>query len=117
MFTLSISHPRASAVTTHPGREVALAALERFLRSTGHGWRVVTAAWTRADYEILGALGDVVGHAAIDEICTCGHTARDHEEIGCTAISFDTGPFAECPCDGHRPRTAEAGLFTLEVPT
>jgi hypothetical protein len=117
MFTLNISHPQTSAVTTHPGREVALATLERFLRTIGQRHRIVTAIWTQADYEILGRCGRVVGSATIDEICVCSHPARDHDEIGCTAISFDTGPFAECHCEGHRPAIAEADLFALQVPT
>jgi hypothetical protein len=117
MFTLTIAHPQTSAVTAHPSREVALAELHRFLQSTGHRHRVVTAAWTHADYEIVGGGGHTVGRAAIDEICACGHTARDHEEIGCTAISFEAGPFAECSCEGHRAATTEANLFAPEVPT
>jgi len=117
MFTLTISHPQTSAVTTHPGREVALAALERFLRTIGQRRRIVTAIWTQADYEILGGDGRVVGSAAIDEICVCSHAARDHDEIGCTAITFGPGPFAECHCAGHRPANTEADLFAPEVPT
>ena len=117
MFTLTISHPQRSTVTTHPGREVALAALEQFLRTIGQRHRIITAIWTQTDYEILGGDGCVVGSAAIDEICVCSHAARDHDEIGCTAITFAAGPFAECHCGGHRPAIAEADLFAPEVPT
>ncbi|AGB26843.1 hypothetical protein Mycsm_06727 (plasmid) [Mycobacterium sp. JS623] len=117
MFTRTIHHPQTSALTTHPGREVALAALEQFLRTTGQHHRISTAIWTHADYEILDGDGGIVGSAAIDEICVCSHAARDHDEIGCTAITFAAGPLAECPCQGHRPVIAEADLFAPEVPT
>ncbi|MBE1551881.1 hypothetical protein GGC64_005968 [Mycobacterium sp. OAS707] len=117
MFRLTISHPQTSAVTTHPGREVALAALERFLRTIGQRHRIITATWTQADYEILAGRGRVVGSAAIDEICVCSHAARDHGEIGCTAITFGPGPFAECHCTGHSPVIVEADLFAPEVST
>ena len=117
MFKLKITHPLAPVATSHPSREVALGRLEQFLQSTGHHARVVTATWTDANYEILGGSGHVVGHAAIDEICGCSHAAREHNDMGCTAISLDTGPFAECNCDGHQPANTEADLFAAEVPT
>jgi len=111
MFTLTISHPRASSTTTHPSREVAASQLNRFLKATDHRPRVVTASWTHASYEILGADDHIAGHATIDEICECTHPARDHEETGCTAISFDAGPFAECGCSAHRSTCTEDDLF------
>jgi hypothetical protein len=116
MFALTINHPRTSSLTTHPGREVAYANLITFLAATGHRPRALDANWTRSDFEIIGHDDRIVGHAAIDEICACMHTARDHEETGCTAISFDAGPFAECGCTGHRPVDTEADLFSSEAP-
>lgn len=117
MFALTINHPHESSRTTHPSREVALGQLDQFLDATDHRPRVVAATWTHASYEILSRGGRVVGRAAIDEICGCTHAARDHEEIGCTGISFDAGPFAECCCNGHRPACAEADLFASDVQT
>lgn len=117
MFALTINHPCASAMTTHPGRELAVGQFDQFLDAADLRPRVVAATWTHASYEILGEGDRVVGHAAIDEICLCTHAARDHEETGCTAISFDAGPFAECSCAGHRPVCTEADLFAPEVPT
>jgi hypothetical protein len=114
MFTLTISHPRCSSTTSHPSREVALGQLDRFIEATGSRLHVVTAAWTQASYHILGHTDRIVGAAAIDEICACTHPARDHEESGCTAISFDAGPFAECRCAGHRPTHAETDLFSSD---
>ena len=116
MFALTINHPHISSMTTHPSREVALGQLNRFLDATDHRPRVVTATWTHSSYEILGHGVQIVGHAAVDEICACTHTARDHEEMGCTAISFDGGPIAECRCAGHRPVNNEADLFSSDVP-
>ena len=115
MFTLTIGHPRRVATTSHPNRETALAALEEFLRTSRNRRRVATASWTHASYQILGDADDIVGHAAIDEICACTHPARDHPESGCTAISFDTGPFVQCPCPGHRPACTETDLFSAEL--
>ena len=46
MFTLAITHPHRSSVTTHVSREVALGELDRFLEATRHRLRVVTADWT-----------------------------------------------------------------------
>ena len=112
MFTLAITHPHRSSVTTHPSREVALGELYQFLKAMHHRLRVLTADWTQASYEIVAHGGRVAGHAAIDEICVCAHPARDHKETGCTAIAFDTGPFAECRCPGHRPVDTEAHLFS-----
>jgi hypothetical protein len=117
MFALTINHPRTSSLTTHSSRDVAFAALGTFVEATGHSLSVEAATWTRANYQILGHDGRVLGHAAIDEICACTHTEREHAEIGCTAISFDAGPFAECGCTGHRPVDTEADLFSSEAPT
>jgi hypothetical protein len=117
MFALTINHPHVSSVTTHPSREVARGQLDQFLDATGQRLRVVAAGWTHASYEILAHGDHVVGHAAIDEICACTHAAHDHEETGCTAISFDARPFAECRCAGHRPADTEADLFSPDVPT
>jgi hypothetical protein len=117
MFALTINHPGASLLTTHSGRDVAYAALVTFVEARGHGLRVEAATWTRANYQILGHDDRVLGHAAIDEICACTHTEREHAETGCTAISFGAGPFAECECTGHRPVDAEADLFSSEAPT
>lgn len=117
MYTLTIDHPHTSAVTTHPSREVAYAELVTFLEATHQTLRVVAASWTRASYDIIGHADHVVGRAAIDEICICTHTARDHEEMGCTAISLQPGPLAECGCTGHRPQCVEVALFTPEAPT
>jgi hypothetical protein len=111
MFVLRLNHPHTSSVTHHPSREVALVCLHCFLESTGHRLHVATATWTHARYEILDQCDHVVGHAAVDEICACTHIARDHEETGCTAISFDAGPVAECRCPGHRPVSGEPSLF------
>ncbi|MDT5181976.1 MAG: hypothetical protein QOI29_134 [Mycobacterium sp.] len=117
MFALTINHPRTSSLITHPSRDIAYGELVTFVEATGHGLRVEAATWTRADYQILGHDDRVIGHAAIDEICACTHTEREHTETGCTAISFDAGPFAECGCTGHRPVDAEADLFSSEAPT
>jgi hypothetical protein len=117
MFTLAIADADTTTVSTHPGRDVAYAELVTFLEATGRRLRVVAAAWTHADYEILGHDDRLIGHAAIDEICACTHAERDHEETGCTAISFDAGPFAECRCAGHWPTCTEADLFAPDVPT
>lgn len=117
MFTLAITHPQTSPVTTHPSREVALGRLVQFLEATGHRSHVITATWTHAEYKIVSGSGCIVGHAVLDEICVCTHAACEHEETGCNAISFETGPFAECRCDGHQPLSSEAGLFAAEVPT
>lgn len=117
MFALTVNHPHAISVTTHPSRETALGQLDQFLDATAHRPRVVAAAWTHASYEILDHGDHVVGHAAIDEICVCTHVVRDHAETGCTAISFDTGSFAECRCTGHRPDCADPALFDLDAPT
>src|SRR5438105_4489928 len=117
MFTLTINNPNCSSMASHPSREVALDQLHQFLTQTGQRLRVLSATWTHARYEILQRTDDVVGHAAIDELCVCTHPARDHEETGCTAISFDPGPFAECSCAAHRPGCADPGLFALDVPT
>jgi hypothetical protein len=116
MFALKIDHPNTCVETTHVSRDVAYAALVTLVEATGHGLRVEAATWTRATYQILGRDDCVIGHATIDEICACTHAARDHEETGCTAISFDVGPFAECGCTGHRPVDAEADLFSSEAP-
>jgi hypothetical protein len=78
---------------------------------------VTTATWTHASYDIVADGGHVVGRAAIDELCGCGHIEADHEDTGCTAITFDSGPFAECTCPGHRPQYADPPLFITEVPT
>ena len=116
MFTLTINHPDTSAETTHASRDIAYATLVTFVEATGHGLRVEAATWTRANYQILGDDDRIIGHAAIDEICACTHTEREHTETGCTAISFDAGPFAECSCTGHRPIDAEADLFSMQLP-
>ena len=116
MFALTINHPHASSMTQHPSREVALAYLHRLLDPTGHRLRVAAAAWTHASYEILDHDDHVVGHATIDEICVCTHSARDHEETGCTALLFGSGPVADCGCAGHRPTDTEEGLFATEMP-
>ena len=116
MFTLTINHPDTSAETTHASRDIAYATLVTFVEATGHGLRVEAATWTRANYQILGHDDRIIGHAAIDEICACTHTEREHTETGCTAISFDAGPFAECSCTGHRPIDAEADLFSMQLP-
>jgi hypothetical protein len=118
MFALANNHPRTRSVTTHSSREVARAELARFLNdATAHRQRVIRASCTHASYEILGHGDRVIGHPAIDELCACTHTEREHGEMGCTAISFEEGPFAECRCSGHRPVCAEPELFTSEVPT
>ena len=114
MFTLTINHPNNSAETTHASRDVAYGELVTFVEATGHGLRVAAATWTRAKYQILGDDDRVIGHAAIDEICACTHAEREYGEIGCTAISFGNGPFAECACTGHRPVDIEADLLTPE---
>jgi hypothetical protein len=116
MFTLAIADADSTAVSTHPSRDVAYAELVTFLEATGQRLRVVAAGWTRADYEILGHDDRLIGHAAIDELCACTHAARDHEETGCTAISFDAGPFAECGCGGHRSVCGEPPLFSTPHP-
>jgi hypothetical protein len=116
MFALTINHPRTGSLTTHASRDVAYSELVTFVEATGHGLRIEAATWTRANYQILGHNDRIVGHAAIDEICACTHAARDHDETGCTAISFDAGPFAECGCTSHRPVDAEADLFSSEAP-
>jgi hypothetical protein len=118
MFALNINHPHVTSMTTHPSRETALGQLDQFLDGTDHRPRVVAATWTHASYEILGATGNrVIGHAVIDELCACAHPERDHEETGCTAISLDAGPVAECRCTGHRPLSGDPALFDLDVPT
>jgi hypothetical protein len=90
----------------------------RDVRSQVHSnERVVVVGWTRADYEVLGRDDRLIGRAAIDELCACTHAARDHDETGCTAISFVAGRFAECRCAGHRPACTEAELFAPVVPT
>jgi hypothetical protein len=116
MFALTVNHPHVTSTTTHPSRETAVGKLDQFLDAAEYRPRVVAAVWTHASYEILGHGDHIVGHAAIDEICACTHAARDHEETGCTAISFEAGPFAECGCTGHRPVDTEADLFSSEVP-
>jgi hypothetical protein len=117
MFALTINHPGASSLATHSGRDVAYAALVTFVEATGHGLRVEAATWTRADYQIVDHDDRVLGHATIDEVCGCTHAEREHTETGCTAISFDAGPFAECGCTGHRPVDTEADLFSSEAST
>jgi hypothetical protein len=116
MFALTINHPNTSAETAHVSRDIAYAKLVTFVEAAGHGLRVEAATWTRANYQILCHDDRVIGHAAIDEICVCTHAEREHTETGCTAISFDAGPFAECGCTGHRPVDTEAELFAPEVP-
>jgi hypothetical protein len=117
MFTLAITHPHRSSVTTHPSREVALGELNQFLEATHHRLHVLTAEWMQASYEILGHGDRVVGHAAIDQICACTHAASDYAETSCTAITFDAGPFAECRCPGHRPVSTESHLFSPHPPS
>jgi hypothetical protein len=116
MFALTINHAVTSVETTHASRDVAYAELVAFVEAAGHGLRVEAATWTGANYHILGHDEHVIGRAALDEICACTHTERDHAATGCTAISFDAGPFAECGCTGHRPVDTEADLFSSEVP-
>jgi hypothetical protein len=116
MFALTINHPDASAETTHASRDIAYAELVTFVEATGHRLHVEAATWTRANYQILGHGDRIIGNAAIDEICACTHTEREHTETGCTAISFDAGPFAECACTGHRPIDTEADLFSTQLP-
>ena len=117
MFTLAIADADTTTVSAHPSRDLAYAALVTFLEATGQRLRVVAAGWTRADYEIRGHDDHLIGHATIDELCACTHAEREHEETGCTAISFEAGPFAECRCAGHRPACTEADLFAPYVPT
>jgi hypothetical protein len=115
MFALTINHPDTSVETAHASRDVAYAELVTFVEARGHGLRVETATWTRADYQILGHDERVLGHAALDEICVCTHAEREHTETGCTAISFDAGPCADCRCTGHRPVDTEADLFSTQT--
>ena len=117
MFALTINHPQVTSMTTHPSRETAVGQLDQFLDVTDHRPRVVAATWTRADFETLGHDDRVIGHAAIDELCACMHAEREHDETGCAAISFESGPFAECRCTGHCPTDTEADLFASDVPT
>jgi hypothetical protein len=115
---LAIADVDTTTVSSHPSRDVAYAELVMFLEATGQRLRVVAAGWTRADYEVLGRDDRLIGHAAIDELCACTHAARDHDETGCTAISFDAGvirrvPVCRPPAGLHRARLVRTGCTDM----
>src|SRR5205823_3959008 len=116
MFRLTIDLPPAPTSGTHPDREAARADLLRFFTETGHAHHVTEAAWTHTRYDILDRTRDevVLGQAFIDEICACGHTHREHDDIGCTITVLEHGRLTDCECRYYQPISADPALFDID---
>ena len=110
MFHLVIDHDAMVSVTEHPSREVALAALLKFLDNVDRDHRVTHASWEHSRYELLqrSPHAAVAGYAVIDEICGCDHTFGDHDEKGCAAETVTDGRLPDAvaadPQDWQRAR-------------
>src|SRR5512139_1408056 len=97
MFRLTIDLPPAPAISVHFSREAAHAALMRYLADTGHAHRLAETAWTHTSY-VIGDRQTPLGYAAIDEICACEHTHREHDDVGCTVSLLGDAGLSDCDC-------------------
>jgi hypothetical protein len=115
MFRLTIDLPPAPTASVHPSRETARAELLRFFTETGHAYRVAEAAWTHTCYDVVAHADDqaLLGRAAIDEVCACDHTHREHDDVGCTVTVFEQGGLADCDCRGYEPVPGDPMLFDV----
>jgi hypothetical protein len=117
MFRLTIDLPPAPATSAHPDREAARADLLSFFAETRRAHRVTEASWTHTSYDIIDpACGQAIcGRAAIDEVCACEHTHREHDDIGCTMTVVEHSGLTDCECRGYQPISADPALFDLDT--
>jgi hypothetical protein len=114
MFRLTIDVRPAAAASTHASREAARAELLRVTTETGQTHRVTEAEWRHTSYDLFAPDDHgLVGRATIDELCGCGHTYREHDEIGCTITVLESGHLEDCECRDYQPISADPALFDL----